>query len=198
MTSLARSTALLKSKESFSGTGSRERTALVSLFGSHDLDPYPAEEMLAEIASKSEGLAPEAILRAGLAAAGYASAPWAPALAASLLSVRDKDLFSSSFPSLIKSGLSLSAFITIMRSGVAGRKSLGSLPRRKVREWLAVRSEEQLWREDFDIECDLAAIVRMVHPNPATLTREAFYGYLLGRETDPKLLPPCLHAPSAG
>jgi len=36
-------------------------------------------------------------------------------------------------------------FVQIMRSGVVGRKSLGTLPKRLIQQWLAARSDEQLF-----------------------------------------------------
>jgi len=40
----------------------------------------------------------------------------------------------------------LRTYVQILRSGVAGRKSLGTAPKRLVREWLAARDEDALFR----------------------------------------------------
>ena len=64
-----------------------------------------------------------------------------PALLCALLSVRDVKLFTEVFPRVIDNGKMLRTFVQIMRSGAVGRKSLGSAPRRMVREWLSTRSD---------------------------------------------------------
>src|SRR5262245_22637879 len=58
-----------------------------------------------------------------------------PALLLAVLSIRDKELFERVFPRVADNGKMLRNFVQIMRSGAVGRKSLGSLPKRLVREW---------------------------------------------------------------
>jgi 60 kDa SS-A/Ro ribonucleoprotein len=76
-----------------------------------------------------------------------------------------------------------------MRSGALGRKSLGSLPRKLVRRWLAARSEEQLFADSVGAAPSLADVLKLAHPKPATPEREALYAYLLGKECKQELLP---------
>jgi 60 kDa SS-A/Ro ribonucleoprotein len=75
----------------------------------------------------------------------------------------------------------LRTFVQILRSGVAGRKSLGSAPKALVRQWLNGASERQLMDAAIGADPSLADVVRMVHPKPLDASREAFYGWLLGR-----------------
>jgi 60 kDa SS-A/Ro ribonucleoprotein len=58
-----------------------------------------------------------------------------------------------------------------------------------VREWLAARDEEALFRGSVGADPSMADILRMVHPKPANSRREAFYGYMLGRPFDSAALP---------
>ena len=88
------------------------------------------------------------------------------------------------FDRVIDSPKMLRNFVQIMRSGVVGRKSLGSLPKRLVQQWLESRSDEQLFIGSVGNDPSLADIVKMVHPKPATPARQALYGYLIGREHD--------------
>ena len=81
-------------------------------------------------------------------------------------------------------------FVQIVRSGVAGRKSLGTLPKRLVRAWLDARSDDQLFRASVGNDPSLADVIRMVHPRPATPARAALYAYLVGRSYDAAALPP--------
>jgi 60 kDa SS-A/Ro ribonucleoprotein len=104
-----------------------------------------------------------------------------PALLCAVLSVRDRILLEKVFPRVIDNGKMLRNFVQIMRSGVAGRKSLGSMPKRLIREWLARRSDEELFRASVGSDPSLADIVKMVHPRPSAKGREALYGYLIGR-----------------
>jgi 60 kDa SS-A/Ro ribonucleoprotein len=76
-----------------------------------------------------------------------------------------------------------------MRSGAVGRKSLGTLPKRLVRQWFDARSDEQVFRASVGNDPSLADVIRMVHPKPATASRAALYGYLIGQPHDAAALP---------
>ncbi|MCY7347353.1 MAG: hypothetical protein LH614_14180, partial [Pyrinomonadaceae bacterium] len=65
-----------------------------------------------------------------------------PALLVAVLSTKDKAIFQKTFPRVIDNGKMLRNFVQIMRSGAVGRKSLGSLPKRLVREWFENRQAE--------------------------------------------------------
>ena len=80
-------------------------------------------------------------------------------------------------------------FVQIMRSGATGRKSLGSLPKRLVREWFEARPAEQIFRQSVGQAPSIADILKMVHPKPADAEREALYGYFIGREINADKLP---------
>lgn len=115
-----------------------------------------------------------------------------PALLLAVLAVRDRALFARVFDRVVDDGGMLRTFMQILRSGVAGRKSLGTLPKRKVLAWLEARSDQDLVRASVGQDPSLADIVRMVHPRPATPVREALYGRLLGRPHDAAALPESL------
>ena len=80
-------------------------------------------------------------------------------------------------------------FVQIMRSGAVGRKSLGSLPKRLIREWFDKREPEQIFRQSVGQTPSMADILKMVHPKPTDAEREALYGYFIGREIDADKLP---------
>lgn len=86
------------------------------------------------------------------------------------------------FPRVIDNGRMLRGFVQIVRSGVTGRKSFGRIGKRMIRNWLASRTDEQLFRDSVGQNPSLADIIKMVHPKPETPSRCALYGYLLGRE----------------
>jgi 60 kDa SS-A/Ro ribonucleoprotein len=112
-----------------------------------------------------------------------------PALLLAVLSIRDKELFERIFPRVADNGKMLRNFVQIMRSGVVGRKSLGSLPKRLVREWFEKRASEQIFKQSVGQSPSIADILKMVHPKPADAEREALFGYFIGREFSADKLP---------
>src|SRR5215216_2386081 len=105
-----------------------------------------------------------------------------PALLTSVLSVKDRELLARVFPRVIDNAKMLRNFVQIMRSGVVGRKSLGSAPKRLVREWLDARDPATLFKSNVGQDPSLADIVKMVHPKPKDAAREALFGYFIGRD----------------
>jgi 60 kDa SS-A/Ro ribonucleoprotein len=105
-----------------------------------------------------------------------------PALLTASLSVQDRELLARIFPRVIDNAKMLRNFVQIMRSGVVGRKSLGSAPKRLVREWLDARDPATLFNSNVGQAPSLADIVKMVHPKPKDATREALFGYFIGRD----------------
>lgn len=143
-----------------------------------------AHEQLTRIMSLACEVEPEFVAKVALYARTRARMKDMPALLLAVLSVRDGDLLERVFPRVIDNGRMLRTFVQIMRSGVVGRKSLGSRPRRLVREWLTSRSDGALFRASVGAEPSLADIVKMVHPRPGSDSRKALYAYFIGREHD--------------
>jgi len=112
-----------------------------------------------------------------------------PALLCALLSVKDVALLRAIFPRVIDNGKMLRNFVQIMRSGAAGRKSLGSAPKRMVREWFEARDEEAVFKASVGQSPSFADIVKMVHPKPKSAGAEALYGYFIGRDYNAAALP---------
>jgi len=117
-----------------------------------------------------------------------------PALLCAVLAVRDRDRLVEVFPQVIDNGKMLRNFVQIIRSGVTGRKSLGSAPKRLVRQWLERATERQLLSAAIGNDPSLADVVKMVHPRPADKGREAFYAWLIGKPHDPAALPESVRA----
>ncbi|MBL8227608.1 MAG: TROVE domain-containing protein [Bryobacterales bacterium] len=112
-----------------------------------------------------------------------------PALLCAALATRDLDLHARVFRRVIDNAGMLRGYVQILRSGVTGRKSLGTAPKRLVKDWLASRPEDALFRQSAGQNPSLGDIVKMVHPKPDSDTRKSFYGYLLGRPVDQAVLP---------
>ncbi len=105
-----------------------------------------------------------------------------PALLCAVLSIKDRELLVRVFPRVIDNAKMLRIFVQIMRSGAVGRKSLGSAPKRMVREWLDARDPATLFKANVGQDPSLTDIVKMVHPKPKDASREALFGYFIGRD----------------
>ena len=111
------------------------------------------------------------------------------------LAARDVDLMLRVFPRVIDDARTLRTFVGTVRSGVTGRRSFGSAPKRALREWFAARSPEVLFRQSVGSSPSMSDVIKMVRPPPrndegeADAVREALYGYLIGRSVDESKLP---------
>jgi 60 kDa SS-A/Ro ribonucleoprotein len=113
-----------------------------------------------------------------------------PALLCAVLSKRDPALLRAVFDRVIDDGRMLRNFAQILRSGVAGRKSLGSAPKNLIQGWFAARSDETVFKASVGQSPSLADVIKMTHPKPATPERAALYAYLVGRQHNAESLPP--------
>ncbi len=116
------------------------------------------------------------------------------ALLAATLAVRDVALLGQVFGRVVDNGKMLRTFVQIVRSGVTGRKSLGSRPKKLVQQWLCNASEKQLLNAAVGNTPSLADVVKMVHPKPAEAWRAAWFAWLIGKQVDEATLPPLTQA----
>lgn len=148
-----------------------------------------AETQLERVLELCDVVAPEFVAQVAVYARRSAYMKDMPALLCAWLAGRSPELHKKVFAQVIDTAKMLRTYIQIVRSGVTGRKSLGTAPKRLVREWLAERDEESLFRSSVGQDPSFADILKMVHPKPADERREAFYGYMLGRPYDPEKVP---------
>lgn len=149
-----------------------------------------AEVQLERVFELCADVTPEFIARVALYARREGRMKDLPALLVAILSVRSPGLMAEVFDRVIDSPKILRNFVQIMRSGVVGRKSLGTLPKRLICQWLERRSDEAVFFASIGKSPSVADIIRMVHPAPATRSREALLGYVIGRPHDATALPP--------
>ena len=112
-----------------------------------------------------------------------------PALLCAVLAVKNVAMLKAVFPRVIDNGKMLRNFVQIVRSGVVGRKSLGTAPKRLINEWLAARSDEAIFKDSIGQSPSLADVVKMIHPKPTSESRAALYGYFIGRDFNADALP---------
>jgi 60 kDa SS-A/Ro ribonucleoprotein len=117
-----------------------------------------------------------------------------PALLLAWLSMLQTEDFAKAFPRIVGNGRMLRNFVQIIRSGVTGRKSLGSRPKRMIEGWLDQASDVAILRASVGSDPSLADVIRMVHPKPADASREALYAWLIGRPYDALKLPESVQA----
>ncbi len=98
-----------------------------------------AEEQLAKVLELCELVEPEFVAKTAVYARRRGLMKDMPALLLAVLAAKDVRLLAQVFPRVVDNGKMLRNFVQIVRSGVAGRKSLGSAPKRLVREWLEAR-----------------------------------------------------------
>ena len=148
-----------------------------------------ADEQLATVLELCHRVEPEFVARVAVYSRSVSFMKDMPALLCAWLSTRDARLHEAVFARVIDNARMLRTYVQILRSGVVGRKSLGTAPRRLVREWLASRAEDALFSASAGQSPSLSDILKMAHPKPDTPAREAFYGYMLGRSYDANALP---------
>src|SRR5919112_2659522 len=105
-----------------------------------------AEEQLAKVLELCELVEAEFVAKTAVYARERGFMKDMPALLLAVLAGRDVRLLAQVFPRVVDNGKMLRNFVQIVRSGTTGRKSLGTAPKRLVREWLAARRADALFR----------------------------------------------------
>lgn len=105
-----------------------------------------ADEQLAKVIELCQGVDAQFIAKTAVFCREHGHMKDIPALLCAVLTVKDRTLLQQVFPRVIDNAKMLRNFVQIMRSGAVGRKSLGTAPKRLVREWLDARDPESLFR----------------------------------------------------
>jgi 60 kDa SS-A/Ro ribonucleoprotein len=148
-----------------------------------------AETQLSELLELLEGCSEEYVAKAAIWGRQRGLMKDMPALLTAWLAAQRSVHFASVFERTIDNTRMLRGFVQILRSGVLGRRSFGSLPKRLIQRWLDRRSDTQLFRASVGAKPSLGDIIRMLHPRPQTPSRSALYAYLTGRRYDFASLP---------
>src|ERR1051325_626921 len=140
-----------------------------------------ADEQLATVVALCADLDAEFIAKTAVFCRERGHMKDMPALLCAVLSVKNHELLAQVFPRVIDNAKMLRNFVQIMRSGVVGRKSLGTAPKRLVREFLDARDPASLFKASVGQDPSLADIVKMVHPRPKNAAQAALFGYFIDR-----------------
>lgn len=148
-----------------------------------------AQSQLDTLVTLCEAVPPVFVAKVALYARRHAHMKDMPALLLAYLANHDGALLEQVFDRVIDNGRMLRNFVQIVRSGVMGRKSLGSRPKRLVSQWLTKASANQLMSAAIGEQPSLADVIRMVHPQPQDAEREALYAWLIGKPCAADKLP---------
>lgn len=150
-----------------------------------------AKDQLDTMLTLAQGLDSEFLAKLAVYGRYEAYMKDSPALMCAILASREDagELLERVFPVVIDNGRMLRNFVQIVRSGVTGRKSFGSRPKRLLREWFANRKASHLLRASVGNAPSLADVVKLARPIPRTDSEAAFYAWLIGKPYDKELLP---------
>jgi 60 kDa SS-A/Ro ribonucleoprotein len=154
-----------------------------------------ADEQLARVSALASAVAPELVAKTALYCREIGKMKDMPAFLVAHLAARDVAMMLRVFSRVIDDGKMLRNFVQIVRSGVTGRKSFGSAPKRALRGWFASRTPDTIFRQSMGQSPSISDVIKMVRPPPrndkgeADAVREALYGYLIGKNVDDDKLP---------
>ena len=148
-----------------------------------------ASDQLTTVINLASSVEPEFVAKVALYTRSKGHMKDMPAVLVAALSVLSPGLMAEVFDRVIDTPKMLRNFVQIMRSGQVARKSLGTLPKRLILQWLDSRTDDQLFRASIGNSPSLADVIKMVHPKPASASRSALYAYLIGKPHDVSALP---------
>lgn len=151
-----------------------------------------AAEQLSTVLHLAQSLDAEFVAKTAIYARNRNSMKDVPALLLAIVSTKNPAVLKAAFPRVVDNGRMARTFVQILRSGVTGRKSLGTAPKRLVQAWLNTASEHKLLDAAVGADPSLRDIVRMVHPKPVDAMREALFGWALDKPFKLEALPECL------
>lgn len=159
-----------------------------------------AGEQLATVLALAGQTSPEFVAKTAIYCRERGFMKDVPALLVAYLAKRDVALMKRIFPRVIDNPKMLRNFVQIVRSGLVGRKSFGTAPKRAAQAWFRGRAPEAIFRGSIGAAPSMADVIKLVRPSPkqadgsTDATREALYGYLIGRNVQAEHLPPLVLA----
>ena len=149
-----------------------------------------AETQLEQILNIAQKVEPLFIAKTAIYARERGYMKDMPALLLAMLAERDVALCAQIFDRVIDNGKMLRNFAQMVRSGVTGRKSFGTRPKKLIQQWLLAANEKQLLQAAIGNNPSLADVVKMVHPKPREAWRAAWFAWLIGKPYERAALPP--------
>ena len=153
-----------------------------------------AETQLEQILNVAQKIEPLFIAKTAIYARECGYMKDMPALLLAMLAERNVALCAQIFDRVIDGGKMLRNFSQMVRSGVTGRKSFGTRPKKLIQQWLLSANEKQLLQAAIGNNPSLADVVKMVHPKPREAWRAAWFAWLIGKPYERAALPPLTRA----
>lgn len=148
-----------------------------------------AETQLQKVLELTKGIDPEFIAKTAIFSREKGYMKDMPALLVAVLAARRYEHLAKVFPRVIDNGKMLRNFVQIIRSGVTGRRSFGTAPKRLVRGWFEGRSADDIFRQSTGNTPSIADVLKIAHPKPDNKEKEALYGWILDKKYDAEALP---------
>ncbi len=142
-----------------------------------------------DLLTAADEVDPLFLAQAAIYARQYGYMKDTPAFLLAVLSTKSPFLFHRAFGRVIDNGKMLRNFVQIMRSGITGRKSLGTGPKRQIQRWLNTASDWRMLNASIGNDPSLADVIKMVHPKPDTAEREALFAWIMGKPHEYTKLP---------
>ena len=117
-----------------------------------------------------------------------------PAFLLATLAAKDVQLAEQIFPQVVSNGKMLRNFVQILRSGVVGRRSFGTVIQRMISNWLNQASDSKIIQASVGTNPSLADIIKICHVKPQTYERGALFAWVIKKLKDEQvnLLPPVI------
>lgn len=149
-----------------------------------------ASTQLDTILKMAEGCSPEFVAQVAIYGRQKAWMKDTPALMLAHLASRGPEgvqAMKRAFPLVVDNGRMLRGFMQILRSGVTGRKSMGTAIKRMVRGFIEERSPYGLFNDAIGNDPSMGDIIRLARPRPKDDMRRALYGYIAGRNPEARV-----------
>jgi 60 kDa SS-A/Ro ribonucleoprotein len=114
-----------------------------------------------------------------------------PAYLLAVLAARNEHkLLRKIFDRVCDNSKMLFGFVSIIRSGVTGRRSFGTAIKKMIQSWLTQQHNWSLYLSSVGhSNPSMADVIKMVHPKPTNEYQAAMFSYILGKECDISKLP---------
>jgi 60 kDa SS-A/Ro ribonucleoprotein len=142
-----------------------------------------ADDQLQEVLRLASNARPEFLAKLAVYSRHSGKLKDMPALLCVALFAQGQDYWLKKvFAQVIDNARMLRNFVQMVRSGVTGRKSLGTLGKKLVQAWFDSRDDDAIFRDSVGNDPSMADIIKLAHPRPKTPERQALFRYMLGKE----------------
>lgn len=148
-----------------------------------------AEKQLGQILMLAQSLPAEYVAKIAVYSRELFFMKDVPALLTVVLAARkETKLLEKIFARVIDNGDMMRNFFEMMRSGITGRRSFGTVPKQLMISWFNCRTPNEIFDQSVGTP-SLKDILRCIRPKPLDRERSALYAWLTDKTYDFNLLP---------